>query len=190
MRLVLTQHGTSTLVRGLEPEDEPAVLALFDDCAEWFEFATGQPSGPGDVQSLYYALPPGCDPAQKLLLVAETDRRISAVVDVVLDYPTVGECFVGAFLVAPGQRGRGFGSALVKALITEAGRHGVAAVRTTVTDRWESRLRFLESCGFQTSCTAALPGGNRNLGARERPVRVARLDLAVDVPASAKSDLE
>ena len=39
------------------------MLRLFADCDDWFQAATGHPSGPGDVQSLFYALPEGVAPS-------------------------------------------------------------------------------------------------------------------------------
>ncbi|HLU44823.1 MAG TPA: hypothetical protein VKZ67_07400 [Natronosporangium sp.] len=40
MKLVV-RHTLTTELRDLEPSDEPAVLALFEECVDWFEFATG-----------------------------------------------------------------------------------------------------------------------------------------------------
>ena len=166
-----------TVVRELEPDDEAATLALFEECRDWFEFATGQPSGPGDVQGLYYALPDGCDVTQKRLLVAEVDGRISALVDVVLSYPAVDECTVGGFLVAPAHRRRRLGTALAEALCEEAATRGIRRVHTTVTTGWRPGIRFLHHLGFTIDTTPAEQRGNRNTGPRERPVHRAVLDL-------------
>lgn len=164
-----------TVVRDLEPEDEAATLALFGECRDWFEFATGQPAGPGDVQSLYYALPAGCDFTQKRLLVAEVDGRIRALVDAVLGYPTADECTVGAFLVAPAYRRRGLGTVLAETLCEEAAAQGVRRVHTTVTVGWRPGVEFLHHLGFtidtgrratrqpqhRSPGTAGAPGGAR-----------------------------
>lgn len=166
-----------TVVRDLEPDDEAATLALFDECRDWFEYATGQPSGPGDVQGLYYALPEGCDVSQKRLLVAEVDGRIGALVDVVLSYPADDECTVGGFLVAPAYRRSRLGTALAEALCEEAARRGIRRVHTTVTTGWHPRIQFLRHLGFAIDTAAVEQGGNRNTGPRERPVHRAVLDL-------------
>lgn len=41
------------------PDDGPALVALFKDCADFFELTTGLPPGPAEVQSLFTALPEG-----------------------------------------------------------------------------------------------------------------------------------
>lgn len=177
MKLVV-RHTLTTELHDLEPSDEPAVLALFEECVDWFEFATGQPAGPGDVQSLYYAVPAGADFSQKSLLVAETEGRISALVDLVQQYPTADEWTIGAFLVAPKFRRQRLGTALAQALGEEARAQGVRRIHATVTAGWDSGIRFLESLGFSIDPAAARPGGNRNLGHRERPVHRATRDLS------------
>lgn len=166
-----------TVVRDLAPEDEAAVLALFDECRDWFEFATGQPAGPGDVQSLYYALPVGCDITQKRLLVAEVDGRIRALVDVVLGHPTADGCTVGGFLVAPAVRRRGLGTLLAETLCEEAAELGIRRVHTTVTVGWHLGVQFLRHLGFTVDSAPVGQRGNRNTGPRERPVHRAVLDL-------------
>lgn len=168
---------TPTVVRDLKPDDEAATLALFDECRDWFEFATGQPSGPGDVQGLYYALPEGCDVSQKRLLVAEVEGRIGALVDVVLGYPADDECTVGGFLVAPAYRRRRLGTALAEALREEAAKRGIRRVHTTVTVGWRPGVQFLRHLGFTVDTAPVEQHGNRNAGPRERPVHRAVLDL-------------
>jgi GNAT superfamily N-acetyltransferase len=183
MELVV-RHEVATVLRDLEPEDEPAVLALFNECRDWFEFATGQPAGSGDVQGLYYALPSGCDFTQKALLVADSGGRITALVDLILRYPAIGDCTVGAFLVAPEYRRRHLGTALARALFEEARKQGVRRVHTTVTAGWQSGARFLDALGFTIGAAAAQPGGNRNVGSREKPVHQGVLELRVAVGKS------
>lgn len=176
---VSVEHtGGPVRLRDLRPEDEPAVLDLFGACSDWFRAAFGQPSGPGDVQSLYYALPEGCAPDQKRLLVAETaDDGVAALIDLVLGHPSGNECTVGAFLVAPACRHQGLGTALARTLREEAAHRGIVRVHTTVTDGWESGTAFLRALGFHVSEAAVAPGGNRNLGPGERGVRRATLSL-------------
>ena len=91
-------------LRDFTPADEPEVLALFADCDDWFQAATGHPSGPGDVQSLFYALPEGAAFEQKHLLVAQAQGMIGFV-DLVVDHPEPGHASIGFFLVPKDLRG-------------------------------------------------------------------------------------
>ncbi|NGY62693.1 GNAT family N-acetyltransferase [Lentzea sp. NEAU-D13] len=102
-------------LRDFTPADEPEVLRLFADCDDWFQAATGHPSGPGDVQSLFYALPEGVVFEQKHLLIAQAEGMIGFV-DLVLDHPEPNHASVGFFLVPRDLRRWGIGREMVRAL--------------------------------------------------------------------------
>ncbi|MGW2487836.1 GNAT family N-acetyltransferase [Streptomyces sp. NPDC001606] len=170
--------GERVLVRELGPADEGPLLRLFEECEDWFLAATGLPSGPGDVQGLYYALPEGASPDDKVLLVLERDGVVAGVVDAVRNHPEPGAVAVGLFLLAPWARGRGLGRLLAASLLARAG--DTATVTATVPPGWPSGERFLERLGF--SLDAGSPPqeepGNRRPGPREGRVRRAVLRRA------------
>ncbi|SES11951.1 GNAT family N-acetyltransferase [Lentzea albida] len=132
------------ILRDFTPADEPEVLALFADCDDWFQAATGHPSGPGDVQSLFYALPEGAAFEQKRLLVARAEGMIGFV-DLVLDHPAAGEASVRFFLVPRDLRRWGIGREMAKALterFPEVRRVHVAL------DDFKPGNEFLKTMGF------------------------------------------
>ncbi|MCP2169241.1 GNAT family N-acetyltransferase [Goodfellowiella coeruleoviolacea] len=167
--------GVTVRVRDLVPADEPAVLHLFASCADWFTAATGQPSGPGDVQSLYYALPPGCDPDQKRLLVLEVHGEVVGCVDAVVGHPDDRSCAVGCYLVAPEWRRQGIGGAVARALIERT--PGIDRVTATLAPDWVPGAEFLRSLGFRIADAGGVSVGNRNAAAVERASRRAELDV-------------
>ncbi|MFD9704337.1 GNAT family N-acetyltransferase [Lentzea sp. NPDC059081] len=131
-------------LRDFTPADEPEVLRLFADCDDWFQAATGHPSGPGDVQSLFYALPEGAAFEQKRLLVAQAEGMIGFV-DLVLDHPAAGEASVGFFLVPKDLRRWGIGSEMVKALAERF--PSVTRVHVRLDD-FKPGNEFLRATGF------------------------------------------
>ncbi|SDH37066.1 Acetyltransferase (GNAT) domain-containing protein [Lentzea fradiae] len=132
------------ILRDFTPADEPEVLRLFADCDDWFQAATGHPSGPGDVQSLYYALPEGAAFEQKRLLVAQAEGMIGFV-DLVLDHPVPGEASVGFFLVPKDLRRWGIGTEMVKALAERF--PAVTRVHVRLHD-FRPGTEFLKATGF------------------------------------------
>ncbi|MFE4963887.1 GNAT family N-acetyltransferase [Streptomyces sp. NPDC056660] len=170
--------GERVLVREPLPSDEGPLLDLFEACEDWFVAATGLPSGPGDVQSLFYGLPEGADPDDKVLLVLERDGVVSGLVDAVRNHPEPGAVAVGLFLLAPWVRGRGLGRALAESLLAHA--EGVSLVTAGVPPGWRSGECFLERLGFTLGAEAprAAEVGNRRAGPREGGVRRAELRLA------------
>ncbi|MGW4565632.1 GNAT family N-acetyltransferase [Streptomyces sp. NPDC004561] len=153
--------GERVLVRELGPADEEPLLRLFEECEDWFVAATGLPSGPGDVQSLFYAMPEGASPDDKVLLVLERDGVVAGVVDAVRDHPEPGAVAVGLFLLAPWARGRGLGRALAVSLLARA--EDASVVTATVPPGWRPGECFLQRLGF------TLDTGTRGTTANDRP---------------------
>jgi len=58
-------------------------------------------AAPGDVQSLFYALPEGAEPEAKRLFVVIRDGLVIGLVDVVIDHPGPNAAAAGLFLVHP-----------------------------------------------------------------------------------------
>ncbi|MEW2619684.1 GNAT family N-acetyltransferase [Streptomyces sp. NPDC048106] len=171
--------GERVLVRELGPADEAPLIRLFEECEDWFLAATGLPPAPGDVQSLFYALPEGAHPDDKVLLVLERDGVVAGVVDAVRDHPEPGAVAVGLFLLAPWARGRGLGGALARSLLARAG--DTPLVTATVPPGWRPGERFLGRLGFTLDPEPRPSGANRRAGPREGGVRRAVLRPA---PAS------
>ncbi|MFI5682678.1 GNAT family N-acetyltransferase [Streptomyces sp. NPDC051636] len=167
--------GERVVVREPEPSDEAPLPALFEACEDWFVAATGLPSAPGDVQSLFYSLPDGARPEDKVLLVVERDGAVTGLVEAVRDHPEPGVVAVGMFLLAPWARGRGLGRALAGSLPARA--EGVTRVTATVPPGWRPGERFLERLGFALDEGSAVGAevGNRRAGPREGAVRRAEL---------------
>lgn len=131
-------------LRDFTPADEPEVLALFADCDDWFQASTGHPSGPGDVQSLFYALPEGAAFEQKHLLVAQAQGMIGFV-DLVVGHPARGEASIGFFLVPRDLRRWGIGTEMAKALAERF--PDVTRVHVRLDD-FKPGNEFLKAMGF------------------------------------------
>ncbi len=166
-------------LREAEPADEPALLALFEACEDYFEAVTGLPPAPGDVQSLFYSLPEGADWQDKHVLVLEAAGQLIGVVDAVLRYPDQHSCAIGLFLLHPDQRRKGLGSALTAALLKRAVEEGVTRVTATVPAGWAPGERFLAAQAFTLTdhVDVRTEIGNRRAGPRERGTKRAELRL-------------
>jgi GNAT superfamily N-acetyltransferase len=168
MRIDLSVDGHPVAVRDLEPADEPAVLAVFDACDDWFLAATGQPSAPGDVQSAYYSMPEGYDFDDKILLVIEADGRVVGFIDALCRYPHTASVGVGTFLIQPEFRRLGIGRTVAGALSAAAVEQDFVQITTHVVEGWSPGRRFLAALGATFSQPAVPSGaGNRNTGPGE-----------------------
>jgi GNAT superfamily N-acetyltransferase len=168
-------------VRELEAADGSAVSGVFAAAADYFVAVTGGPALDGDVQSLFYAAPEGVSPDAKVLLVAEVDGEVIAVVDVVPGHPAPDAVAVGLFLLTPAARGRGVGSRIARALLDAARDRGFRRITATTAAGWAPGTGFLTRLGFDLDDTAAAAGsGNRVVAAAERPLVVAVLEMTDD----------
>ncbi|MFI2639602.1 GNAT family N-acetyltransferase [Streptomyces sp. NPDC018610] len=176
--MLIDVPGERVVVREPRPSDEGPLLTLFEECEDWFVAATGLPSGPGDVQSLFYSLPEGADPGAKSLWVVERGGVVTGLVDAVRDHPVPGAVAVGLFLLAPWARGRGLGRAVAEALLARA--EGVTRVTATVPYGWRPGERFAERLGFtlEEAAAPAVEVGDRRAGPRGGVLRRAELRLA------------
>ena len=177
MLLNLTLGDRRVVVRNLEPEDEKGLLTLFEASDDWFTAATGQPAGPGDVQSLYYSLPEGAAFEDKELLVITADDQVVGVIDAVLRHPDAGTCSVGLFLVHPAHRRQGLGRLVAAALLEELAARGFGEVSGSVAEGRPPGREFAAGLGFSLGPARAPGTANRNAVPDERPVLPARLRL-------------
>ncbi|MGW5605325.1 GNAT family N-acetyltransferase [Streptomyces sp. NPDC003753] len=179
---VTTEDGRRYTVREATPDDEPGVTSLFEASTEYFEAATGLPSGPADLQSLYYSLPPGADWQDKRILVVTegADGPVVGIVDAVLRHPDPDACAVGLFLLHPSLWGAGAARPLATALLDRTAASGTARVTATVPSDWDRGRRFLTALSFRFTGPASQgpTTANRSTGPREPVVERAELVLA------------
>lgn len=173
---VNTSVGRVVVREQLEPDDEPGVLALFAECDDWFEAATGGPSASGDVQSLFYVLPEGATIDDKRLFTVWHDDAIIGLIDAVVGYPHRDACSIGMYLISPRYRRRGVATAVAHTLLDEARAIGLREVAAATVDSWPGGTAFLLSTGFDLGVPSEAPM-NRNIWDTEAPSRRATLLL-------------
>src|ERR1043166_9007496 len=83
------------VVRPFDESDAPAVQAIFESDPGFFEMIQGAPPGPAEAQSFATNLPRGKDYDDKFAFcIYGADEKLSAVIDMVRDYPK-GVWFIG-----------------------------------------------------------------------------------------------
>ncbi len=147
----------------LTPEELPLLQDLCERCAGAMqqnaglqpglslEHILGLPPGPSMAQDLARALPPGKEYDDKFLIgIFAGPQELVGVLDVIRDYPTQGEWWLGVLMLDPARRGKGLGESVCRAVeqwATNAGAHyirlGVAVQNTRAHQFWK-RLGFEE----------------------------------------------
>lgn len=125
------------MIREFAPADEAVVQELFAASADYFRAATGDVAAPGDVQSLFHAVPEGAELDAKRLLVLVRDGLVIGLVDVVLGHPELDAVTVGLFLLHPEHRREGLGHVVATALTQRARELGYWRVSSSTPPYWE-----------------------------------------------------
>ena len=130
--IIPPQSVSGYVVRPFHDSDGPAVQSLFETDPGFFEMIQDAPPGPCEAQSFATCIPPGKDYDDKFAFcVFDRNEKLSAVIDMVRDYPK-GVWFIGLLFLAPDARGKGLGKQLVTAIAAGVHRAGGTALRVLV----------------------------------------------------------
>ncbi len=110
---------------------------------------SGHPGTESDVRSILFDLPPGRSAEDKTVLGLFSRDRLTAVIDLMKDYPEAGIAWIGLILIHPDFRGLGLGRKIVQALCAGFSSAGVKDIRLGVLQENQSALNFWKKLGFE-----------------------------------------
>ncbi|MBI5958244.1 MAG: GNAT family N-acetyltransferase [Chloroflexi bacterium] len=150
-------------VARLTDADRATVQTLLERCADYFDLVEGFPPSDHAAADLFLDVAPGKTLDDKLLLgVWDVSGGLAGVLDVMCDYPTPGEWFIGLMLIDPARRGQGIGEQICRAFATWAAQQGVTVMGLGVVEANAGALRFWQRMGFEiVRRTPPRPFGNR-----------------------------
>lgn len=131
----------------LREHDLPALLAFCQANEEYYSYIKCTP----DLESLrreLTALPPNTTPEQKRFMGLWRDGQLTAILDVILNWPREGVAYIGWFMVAKEQQRNGLGRRLIGELCEQLKRKSYHTVRLECVENNLPGLRFWRACGF------------------------------------------
>ena len=99
-------------MRRLTEQDIPAILALCKENELYFRFFP-PPATEGSIRADMAALPRGKTAEDKYYLGYFLEKKLIAVLDLILRYPDEETAFIGFFMVDMSEQGMGLGSRLI-----------------------------------------------------------------------------
>ncbi len=140
-----TQYG----VRLLTESDIEWVFALYSTNPQYFRHC-GVPATREGVLRDLTLYPPGKASEDKYFLgFFDGDKeRLTAALDLILDYPDEGTAYIGFFMVDGTRAGQGLGTALMEELFTSLKAAGFDAVRLAYEKSNPQAARFWQKNGF------------------------------------------
>jgi GNAT superfamily N-acetyltransferase len=121
---------------------------LLERCADFEVMVTGSPPDVNAAADLLVEVPPDHPLRDKLVIGVWTDQGLTAVIDLLRDFPDPHAWYLGLLLVAPEARGRGLGAAVVAALRLWVAAQGGWTLRLIVQEQNPAARRFWIQQGF------------------------------------------
>ena len=154
MQTTLTTSAGTFSTRLLTPPDLPALQALFERGADYFEIATGRAPVAEEAQRAFVAGPPAKDVNDKRIIgVFSEGDTLVGVLDALTDWPDRGVWTMGMLLLDPSYRGGALGTAALAAYEAWAQAQGAHSFQTALVSHHERGLRFLERAGYERTTT-------------------------------------
>ena len=126
----------------------PELQELLERCADFEVMVTGSPPDAHAAADLLVEVPPDHALRDKLVIGVWTDQGLTAVIDLLRDFPDPHAWYLGVLLVAPEARSRGLGAAIVAALRRWVVAQGGWTIRLIVQEQNPAALRFWSRQGF------------------------------------------
>lgn len=132
----------------LSKKNYNAVEELCEKCADYYILHEGILPSKKEVDEIFFALPPDKNYEDKFILGIYRHDELIGVVDIVKDFPTIGEWMLGLMLIEPEERGRGLGKAIHEALVDWAKDLGAKSFRIGVIEENYKGMKFWSALGY------------------------------------------
>lgn len=138
-------------VTRLGPEHLDALERLMERCPDYQVVERGVVASREMAEEVLAMAPPGHEAGKWLLGVMdpESGERMDGVLDVIRDYPSAGEWYVGLLLLSPELRGQGLGEEVMRALEAWIVGEGGRSIQIAVLEHNAAAQRFWTREGFR-----------------------------------------
>jgi RimJ/RimL family protein N-acetyltransferase len=130
--------------------DNPKIVEeLCEKCSDYYILHEGILSSKEEIDEIFNALPTNKNYDDKFILgIYKFDNELVGIIDIVRDFPTVGEWMLGLMLIEPQERGNGVGKTVHEALIRWAINLGAKSFRIGVIEENNKGIKFWSALGY------------------------------------------
>lgn len=134
----------------LSAKNHKIVEALNEKCADFFILHDGVLPSEKDANEIFTALPPNKNYEDKFVFgLYRPDDELVGIIDIVRDFPTLGEWTLGLMLIDPQERGNGLGKMVHEALVRRALDLGAKSFRIGVVEENKKGFHFWSGLGYK-----------------------------------------
>lgn len=135
-------------VKSLCTDDCNIVEELCEKCSDYYILHDGILPSKEEIDEIFTALPPNKNYEDKFVLGIYKFDELIGIVDIIKNFPTVGEWMLGLMLIEPEARGNGLGKMVHKALVEWAKNLGAKSFRIGVIEDNCKGINFWSSLGY------------------------------------------
>ena len=134
-------------VRRLDDADADAILALYRDNPQFYEYYEEDPTRELVLRDLHIA-PPGAQPADKYYVGFFEQNALVAVMDLIDGYPAPDVAYIGLFMLARAYQGNGLGTQMVSEIEAGLRSSSKTAIRLAINKGNPQSTHFWDKNGF------------------------------------------
>lgn len=149
--------------RQLMKSDAAMVQVLCDESVDYYQLVYGGPASANEGLEILTELPPGKPSEDKFVFGFFAGNRFVGVLDLVRDFRSAGEWYLGLLLLTPDARGHHHGSLILDATFHWLRHKAARSIRLACAEQNEQGRRFWERHGFRSEATFP----PRQLGSRQ-----------------------
>ena len=136
-------------IKSLSEENHKIVEKLCEKCSDYYILHDGILPSKEEIDEIFTTLPPNKNYEDKLVLgIYKFGNKLVGIVDIIRDFPTVGEWMLGLMLIEPEERGNGLGKIVHEALIGWAINLGAKSFRVGVIEDNNKGINFWSTLGY------------------------------------------
>lgn len=130
-------------------DNRKIVEELCEKCSDYYILHDGILPSKEEIGEIFNALPTNKNYEDKFVLgIYKFDNELVGIIDIVRDFPTVGEWMLGLMLIEPQERGNGLGKIVHEALVGWAINLGAKSFRIGVIEENNNGINFWSALGY------------------------------------------
>lgn len=159
-------------IKHLSQDNSNSVERLCKKCLDYYILCDGVLPSKEDIDKIFTDLPPNKNFKDKFILGVYKSDKLVGIIDIIKDFPTIGEWMLGLMLIEPEERGNGLGKIIHESLIEWAKGLGANSFRIGVIEDNYKAFNFWFTLGY-----TRIKEVNMDFTSKSHVVNVMRLQL-------------
>lgn len=137
-------------IRTISIDDIKIIQELCGKCLDYYILHDGVKPSKEDIKEIFESIPPNKNYKDKFILgIFKNNKQLVGVIDIVKDFPSIGQWMLGLMLIEPEERGNGLGKIVHEKLIQWAVNLGAKSFRIGVIEDNIKGREFWNDLGYK-----------------------------------------